>query len=135
MPKIAPRRPRENSTQWKFPQVALTYGVWTLLLICCCHGGSMLSIPVSISLPRPSNCNNIFVGEGQLTTKEVATLFFNGVVCTCGLPRVVLHNRNPRFASHFWKNLWALLGVHVALNMAHHPQTDGQTERAHHALE
>ena len=27
-----------------------------------------------------------FVGEGQLTAKEVATLFFNGVICTYGLP-------------------------------------------------
>ena len=76
-----------------------------------------------------------FVGEGQLTAKEVATLFFNGVVHTYGLPRVVLHDRDPRFASHFWKSLWALLGVRVALSAAHHPQTDGQTERAHHMLE
>ena len=76
-----------------------------------------------------------FVGEGQLTAKEVATLFFNGVVRTYGLPRVVLHDRDPRFTSHFWKNLWALLGVRVALSTAHHPQTDGQTERAHRTLE
>ena len=76
-----------------------------------------------------------FVGEEQLTAKEVATLFFNGVVRTCGLPRVVLHDRDPRFTSHFWKNRWALLGVRVALSTAHHPQTDGQTERAHHTLE
>ena len=75
------------------------------------------------------------MGEGQLTTKEVATLFFNGVVRTYGLPRVVLHDRDPRFMSHFWKNLWALLGVRVVLSTAHHPQTDGQTERAHLTLE
>ena len=37
--------------------------------------------------------------------------------------------------SHFWKSLWALLGVRVALSMAHHPQTDGQTEHAHRTLE
>ena len=76
-----------------------------------------------------------FVGEGQLTAKEVAMFFFNGVACTYVLPRVVLHNRDPRFTSHFWKSLWALLGVRVALITAHHPQTDGQTERAHRTLE
>ena len=76
-----------------------------------------------------------FVGEGQLTTKEVATLFFNGVVHTYGLPQVVLHDRDPHFISHFWKSLWALLGVHVALSMAHHPQTYVQMERAHPTFE
>ena len=76
-----------------------------------------------------------FVGEGQLTTKEVAMLFFNGVVCTYGLLRVVLHDRDSRFTIHFWKSLWALLGVRVALSTAHHPQTDGQTECAHCTLE
>ena len=75
------------------------------------------------------------MGEGQLTPKEVATLFFNGVVCTYGLLWVVLHDRDPRFTSHFWKNLWTLLGVRVALSTAHYLQTDGQTECAHGTLE
>ena len=76
-----------------------------------------------------------FVGEGQLTAKEVATLFLNGVIRTYELPRVVLHYRDSRFTSHFWKNLWAMLVVRVALSTAHHPQTDGQTECAHRTLE
>ena len=40
-----------------------------------------------------------FVGEGQLTAKEVATLFFNGAIHTYGLPGVVLHDRDPSFTS------------------------------------
>ena len=44
-----------------------------------------------------------FVGEGQLTAKEVATLFFNSVVCTDGLPRVVLHDRDPLLQVTFGK--------------------------------
>ena len=111
----------------------------------------MWSIDFTTDLPLSQGVNSIytyinkftktvklqphFVGEWQLTAKEIAMLFFNGVVCTYGLPRVVLHDWYPRFTSHFWKSLWALLGVRVALSMAHHPQTDGQMERAHHMLE
>ena len=102
-------------------------------------------LPLSRGFNAIYTCTNLFtktvhlqpcfVGEGQLTTKEAATLFFNGVVHTYGLLWVVLHDRDPHFTSHFWKNLWALLGVCVALSTAHHPQTDGQTERAHRMLE
>ena len=76
-----------------------------------------------------------FVGEGLLTAKEVAKLFLNSVACTYRLPRVVLHDRDPHFTSHFWKSPWALLGVRVAPSMVHYPQTDGQMECAHCTLE
>ena len=39
------------------------------------------------------------VGEGQIAAKEAAMLFFNVVVCTYGLPQVVLHNREIGRAS------------------------------------
>ena len=62
-------------------------------------------------------------------------MFFDSVVRSFGLPKVVIHDRDPRFTSNFWRSLWALMGVRVALSSAHHPQTDGQTERAHRTLE
>lgn len=62
-----------------------------------------------------------FVGEGALGAPEVARLFFEGVVKTFGLPQEVLHDRDPRFTSQFWRELWALCGSRVALSTAYHP--------------
>ena len=39
------------------------------------------------------------VGEGEFSMLTVAHLFFNYVVCSFGVPHVVLHNRDPHFAS------------------------------------
>ena len=69
-PKIAPRRPRENSTQWAFPQVALTYRVWILFLIYHCYGDSIPFIPMSTSLLRLSNCNYVLWGRGRHGTNS-----------------------------------------------------------------
>ena len=42
-----------------------------------------------------------FMGEGELSTEQVAHLFFENVVRTFGLPNEVLHDRDPRFTANF----------------------------------
>ena len=69
------------------------------------------------------------MGESQLSAPEVAKLFFNHVVRYYGVPRSVIHDRDPRFTSLFWKELWTLLGCKVSATTAYHPQGDGQTEQ------
>ena len=65
------------------------------------------------------------VGEGALSAKTVAQLFFDHVVRWFGVPQSVLHDRDPRFTGLFWRELWRLLGTRVLLSCAYHPQTDG----------
>ena len=76
-----------------------------------------------------------FVGEGSLDAPAVAGLFFNNIVRHFGIPSVVLHDRNPHFTSQFWQCLWKKFGSRVLMSSAFHPQTDGQTERAHRTVE
>lgn len=66
-----------------------------------------------------------FVGEGQLDAPAVADLFFTNVVRTFGMPAAVLHDRDPRFTSAFWRCLWEKFDSKVLLSSAFHPQTDG----------
>jgi hypothetical protein len=47
----------------------------------------------------------------------------------------IISDRGPQFASKFVKELARLLNYEVALCMAYHPQTDGQTERYNQTLE
>ena len=75
------------------------------------------------------------LGAGELSAANVARLFFDSVVRLFGIPDTVLHDRDPRFTADFWRCLWDLMGSKAVFSSAYHPQTDGQTERAHRTLE
>jgi hypothetical protein len=45
-----------------------------------------------------------------------------------GLPRQIGSDRDGRFISTFWQDLFQLVGTELATSNSHHPQTDGQTE-------
>jgi len=46
-----------------------------------------------------------------------------------GVPKTILSNRGPQFASKFIEDFTKVLGTKRKLSTAYHPQTDGQTER------
>jgi len=52
-----------------------------------------------------------------------------------GIPRKILSNRGPQFASKFMEKLTKVLRMKRQLSMAYHPQTDGQTERINQEIE
>jgi hypothetical protein len=65
----------------------------------------------------------------------VAREYLKHLVPWFGVPRRVISDRDPRFASHFSKALCASLGVTQNLSTAFHPRTDGQTERMNALVE
>lgn len=75
------------------------------------------------------------MGDGVLSAEEVARMFFDRVVRDFGVPKVVISDRDTRFTGAFWQALMAIMGTKLAFSTAHHPQTDGQTERAHRVIE
>ncbi|GKD25964.1 putative reverse transcriptase domain-containing protein [Tanacetum coccineum] len=46
-----------------------------------------------------------------------------------GIPVSIICDRDPRFASNFWRSLQKALGTNLDMSTAYHPQTDGQSER------
>ena len=52
-----------------------------------------------------------------------------------GLPDKAISDRGPQFASHAFRELGRLLGIKLNMSTAHHPQTDGATERANQEIE
>ncbi|GJY72203.1 putative reverse transcriptase domain-containing protein [Tanacetum coccineum] len=52
-----------------------------------------------------------------------------------GIPVSIICDRDPRFASNFWRSLQNALGTNLDMSTAYHPQTDGQSERTIQTLE
>ena len=70
-----------------------------------------------------------------ISAKETANHILQQVVKLYGLPKDIISDRGPQFASKFWAKLFELLGTKINLSTAFHPQTDGQTERTNQTLE
>ncbi len=71
----------------------------------------------------------------DFTSEDTAQLLLQEVFRHHGLPQQIISDRGPQFIAKFWKRLFELLQVMCSLSSAHHPQTDGQSERTIQTLE
>ncbi|KAI7956963.1 hypothetical protein MJO28_004058 [Puccinia striiformis f. sp. tritici] len=69
------------------------------------------------------------------TAMDVALLFWSSIINDVGCPKVIISDRDPKFTSELWQNLFSLLGTKLAFSTAYHPQTDGLAERMIQTLE
>ena len=56
-----------------------------------------------------------------LSAPERANLFFFNIIRLFGIPKMVLHDRDSRCMSNFWKALWEFLGTKVLFTSAYKP--------------
>ncbi|GKB24414.1 putative reverse transcriptase domain-containing protein [Tanacetum coccineum] len=69
------------------------------------------------------------------STEKLARMYIKEVVTRHGIPVLIICDRDPKFASHFWRSLQKALGTSLDMSTAYHPQTDGQSERTIQTLE
>nr|GFC87692.1 putative reverse transcriptase domain-containing protein [Tanacetum cinerariifolium] len=67
--------------------------------------------------------------------EKLAKLYLKEVVARHGIPVLIICERDPRFASRFWRTLQKALGTSLDMSMAYHPETDGQSEKTIQTLE
>ncbi|GJW84528.1 reverse transcriptase domain-containing protein [Tanacetum coccineum] len=60
---------------------------------------------------------------------KLARMYLKEVVTKHAIPVSIICDRDPRFASNFWRSLQKALGTSLDMTTAYHLQTDGQRER------
>jgi len=71
----------------------------------------------------------------EIDVAGVAKVYATYIFPHYGLPKKVISDRDPRFASNFSRELCNLLRIKQNISSAYHPQTDGQSERTNQSLE
>jgi hypothetical protein len=71
----------------------------------------------------------------HVTAEGVAKLTRDRIIRYHGVPRKIISDRDPQYASEYMRELYKLLGVQANISTAYRPQTDGQTERANQEIE
>ncbi|GJY58320.1 putative reverse transcriptase domain-containing protein [Tanacetum coccineum] len=66
---------------------------------------------------------------------KLARMYLKEVVTRHGIPLSIICDRDPRFASNFWRSLQNALGTSLDMSTAYHLQTNGQSERTIQTLE
>ncbi|MBW0462309.1 hypothetical protein O181_002024 [Austropuccinia psidii MF-1] len=63
------------------------------------------------------------------TAMDTASIFWNNIIATCGVPKIIIGDRDPKFTPGCWINLYDILGKKIEFSTAYHPKTDGLAER------
>jgi hypothetical protein len=81
-----------------------------------------------VVVDRLTKFSHFFAISMDYSASQVANLFFREVFWLHGLPKTIVSDRDSRFMSIFWQELFRLVGTKLTPNTSYHPQTDGQTE-------
>ena len=65
----------------------------------------------------------------NVSSEGIAKIYRDDIWKLHGVPRKILSDRGPQFASKFMEEFTRALGTKRQLSTAYHPQTDGQMER------
>jgi len=101
-----------------------------------------ISIDIIGPLPKSNRMDAIVVIVNQFTkmiclkattmnisSEGIAKIYRDNIWKLHGIPRKILNDRGPQFASKFMEEFTKALGTKRQLSTAYHPQTDGQTKR------
>ena len=70
-----------------------------------------------------------------LDAEGSADLYLRNVFRLHGLSKSIVSDRDPRFTAQLYRGIFKRLGVRLCFSTPNHPQSDGQTERAHRTIE
>ncbi|MBW0494792.1 hypothetical protein O181_034507 [Austropuccinia psidii MF-1] len=89
------------------------------------HGGKENFNACLIIVDRFSKSMRCLPCHKEDIAMDTALLFWNNIISTCGVLKIIISDRDPKFTSELWSNLYEILGTKLAFSKSYHPQTDG----------
>ncbi|KAL4309920.1 hypothetical protein GQ457_01G022410 [Hibiscus cannabinus] len=90
---------------------------------------------ISVIIDRFTKSTHFLHIRMDFDYKRLDDFYIKEVIRLHGVPKSIISDHDPRFASRFGKSLQNALGTQVKLSSAFHPQTDGQFEQVIQILE
>ena len=90
---------------------------------------------IYVVVDRLNKFSHFFYVTSYFSAAHVSDLFFKEIFRLHGLPKSIVSDRDGRFMSAFWKELFRLVGTQLTPSTSYHPQTDGKIERVNKWLE
>jgi hypothetical protein len=90
---------------------------------------------IIVIVDRFSKMIHLIPTTTALSSLRLAEIYKKEIWRIHGIPRRIISDKGPQFASKFMKELCNTLGIERNLSMAYHPQMDGQTERINQEIE
>jgi hypothetical protein len=90
---------------------------------------------IAVFVDRFSKAAHFIACKTNCSALDLADIFFKNIVRLHGLPVSIVSDRDARFCSQFWTQLFSRLGTRLDMSTAYHQQTDGQSERTIQTLE
>ncbi|MBW0467634.1 hypothetical protein O181_007349 [Austropuccinia psidii MF-1] len=69
------------------------------------------------------------------TSMDTVLLFWNNIISKGGVPKIIISDRDQKFTSEFWTNLYDMPGTKLAFSTSYHPQIVGLAERMSQTME
>jgi hypothetical protein len=83
---------------------------------------------IFVAVDRLSKFSHFFSLATNFSETQVAELFFREIFRLHGLPKTIVSDRDNRFMSTFWQELFRLVGTSLTPSTIYYPQKDGKTE-------
>ena len=78
---------------------------------------------------------HFFLVTSSFSAAQVADLFFKEIFRLHGHPKSIVSDRDGRFMSDFWQEIFRWVGTQLTTSTRYHPQTYGKIERVNKSLE
>ncbi|MBW0547987.1 hypothetical protein O181_087702 [Austropuccinia psidii MF-1] len=95
----------------------------------CVPGGKENFNSCLVIVDRYRKSVRCFPCHKEDTEMDTALLFWNSIIVPCGVPKIIISDRDPKFTTEFWTNLYDMLGTKLAFSTAYYQQTDVLAKR------
>lgn len=90
---------------------------------------------ILVIIDRFTNYGHFVALSHPYTAQSIAKTFLGVIYRLHGQPVSLVTDRDAILTISFWKEIFKLMGVQLAISFAYHPEADGQTARLNQCLE